>query len=118
MEKFPEQRVKILNTKSVQNGQYVLYWMQSSQRADYNFALAYSILKANKLDVPLIVFFGLTPKFPEANLRHYHFMLEGLKKTSYALQERGIKMVVFAKSPERGVVELAEHASLAVVDRG
>lgn len=118
MEKFPEQRVKNLNNQSVKNGKYVLYWMQSSQRADYNFALEYSILKANKLDVPLIVFFGLTPEFPEANLRHYHFMLEGLKKTSYALQDRGIKMVVLAKSPEVGVVELAEQASLAVVDRG
>ncbi|MCX8151329.1 MAG: deoxyribodipyrimidine photo-lyase [Candidatus Bathyarchaeota archaeon] len=118
VEKVPEQRVKILNDLTVKNKRYVLYWMQSSHRADYNFALSYAILKANKLDVPLIAFFGLTPEFPEANLRHYHFMLEGLKKTSEALQEMGIKMVVLTKSPNIGVVELADQASLVVVDRG
>jgi len=73
-----EERVKRLNTSDVKNGRYVLYWMQSSQRTRCNMALEYAASWADKLNKPLVVFFGLVRAFPEANLRHYTFMLEGL----------------------------------------
>jgi len=92
--------------------------MQSSQRAEYNFALTYAIIKANRLNKPLVAFFGVTPSFPEANLRHYHFMLEGLQETSNLLQEIGVKLVISNKSPERGAVELSKNSCLIVVDKG
>jgi deoxyribodipyrimidine photo-lyase len=92
--------------------------MQSSHRATYNIALEYAIAQANQLDKPLIVFFGVAPDFPEANLRHITFMLEGLKEAQQTLQKRGIKMVIRKQSPERGAVELAEDACLVVVDQG
>ena len=69
-----KERVKLLNEKSVRKGKYVLYWMQASQRAEYNHALEFAILKANELRQPLIVFLGITDQFPEANERHYAFM--------------------------------------------
>ena len=115
---IPEQRVRTLNPNKTRNRRYVLYWMQSSQRIDYNLALEYAISEANRLNKPLVAFFGLTPAFPEANLRHYHFMLEGLRETSTSLQEIGVKLVVAAKSPEKSVVELAKDSCLTVVDRG
>jgi len=34
--------------------------------------------------------FVLTDGFPEANLRHYTFMLEGLKELKGRLEERGV----------------------------
>ena len=74
-----EERVQHLNEGGVGDGEYVLYWMQSSQRADQNHALEYAVQRANDLDVRLLVVFGLTDDYPEANLRHYAFMLEGLK---------------------------------------
>jgi deoxyribodipyrimidine photo-lyase len=92
--------------------------MQSSVRTEYNHALDYAILRANELGLPLIVFFGLTGEYPEANLRHYRFLLEGLKEVGLSLEKMGIKMVVWHKSPEQGVVELGKDASIAVVDRG
>jgi len=49
----PEQRFKALNTRKTQDKRYVLYWMQSSQRTEYNLALNYAISKANKLNKPL-----------------------------------------------------------------
>ena len=52
--------------------------MQAAQRVEYNHALEYSIRRANKLKVPVVVLFGIADNYPEANLRHYHFMLEGL----------------------------------------
>ena len=113
-----KERVKALNRKEVRKGEYVLYWMQASQRAEYNHALEYAILKANELRQPLIVFFGITNQFPEANERHYTFMLEGLKEVKSSVEKRGMKMVLLQRSPEVGVLPLAKKASLAVVDRG
>lgn len=113
-----EERLKALNMNDVKNRKYVLYWMQASHRSEYNHALEYAILKANKLSKPLVVFFGITDSFPEANERHYYFMLEGLREVYFSLVEKGIKMVVWHKSPELGATELSKEASLTVVDRG
>jgi len=52
--------------------------MQASQRTEYNHALEYAILKANELNKPLIVYFGITDNYSKTNERHYYFMLEGL----------------------------------------
>jgi deoxyribodipyrimidine photo-lyase len=113
-----ETRVRALNERPATSGRYVVYWMQQSQRAEFNHALEYAIRSANDLGLPVVVYFGLTARFPEANRRHYLFMLEGLKEVGTALRERGIKMVVRHESPEAGVVQLAKEAALVVVDRG
>jgi len=113
-----KERIRALNEARVQKGKYVLYWMQASQRAECNHALEFAILKANELRQPLIVFFGITDQFPEANERHYTFMLEGLKEVKDSLKKRGIQMVILHESPEVGALRLATRASLAVVDRG
>ena len=96
----------------------VLYWMQQSQRALGNHALEYAVELANKLGRPLVVGFGLMDDYPEANLRHYVFMLEGLRETALALAKRGIGFVLRSGSPARVAVELAQRACLVVCDRG
>jgi deoxyribodipyrimidine photo-lyase len=113
-----KERIKALNKKEIKKGAYVLYWMQASQRAEYNHALEYAISKGNELHQPVIGFFGLTDHFPEANERHYAFMLEGLREVKQSLEKRGIRMVILHKSPEMGAVPLAKKASLVIVDRG
>ena len=117
-QKIQDERVQNLNEEDLKDGDYVLYWMQSSQRADHNHALEYAVQRANDLDQPLLVVFGLTDDYPEANLRHYAFMLEGLKDAQRALQKRGIKMVVRKGSPDEVAIEAGEDASLIVTDRG
>jgi deoxyribodipyrimidine photo-lyase len=99
--KIQEARLQNLNEADVREGTHVLYWMQSSQRAEQNHALEYAVQRANDLDQRLLVVFGLTDDYPEANLRHYTFMLEGLADAQKALRERGIKMVVRKGSPRR-----------------
>jgi deoxyribodipyrimidine photo-lyase len=113
-----KERIKALNKKEVKKGAYVLYWMQASQRAEYNHALEYAILKGNELHQPIVVFFGMTEHFPEANERHYTFMLEGLREVKRSLEQTGIQMVILHESPELGAIQLAKGASLSVVDRG
>lgn len=71
----------------------MLYWMQQSQRAEHNPSLDLAIREANRLKRPVIVAFGLTDAYPEANLRHYRFMLEGLQDAEAALRRKGIRLV-------------------------
>ena len=111
------ERIQTLNDQELQNRAYVLYWMQASQRADYNHALEYAILRANELKKPMIVFFGLT-SFPEAGERQYRFMLEGLAGVHARLRERGIQFFIQHTDPSAGVIRLAQESCLVVVDRG
>ena len=113
-----EQRICPLNNKMPANGEYILYWMQASQRAEYNHALTYAIEQANQRNLPVIVCFGLTESFPEANERHYVFMLEGLKETRRTLRDMGIGMIIDRTSPEVGLLNKANKASMVVCDRG
>lgn len=113
-----QQRIQLLNTQSLHSGDYVVYWMQASQRVLDNHALEFAIKKANELRKPLVVYFGLTTSFPEANQRHYLFMFEGLQETASLLEKRGIAFVIQQVSPEQGVISIAKNASLVVVDRG
>ncbi len=107
-----------LNRRDAQGGAYILYWMQASQRAEHNPALEYAAGEANAHNLPLVVAFGLTDRFPEANLRHYAFMLEGLRETQHALEARGVRMVVRRGEPDAVALELAGDAALVVADRG
>lgn len=113
-----EQRIQFLNDAGPRKGDYVLYWMQQSQRAESNHALEYAIERGNGLGLPVVVFFGITGSFPEANARHIAFMLQGLSGTGRDLARRGLLFVPRLVSPERGAVELAKRAALAVTDRG
>jgi deoxyribodipyrimidine photo-lyase len=112
-----DRRVRLLNDRLTRGGLHVLYWMQSSQRVEYNHALAYAAGEANKRNKPLLVAFGLT-EYPEACLRHYAFMLEGLREVRSQLEALGAQLVVRRVSPPELCTELSRDACLAVVDRG
>jgi deoxyribodipyrimidine photo-lyase len=113
------ERIQYLNGQPVRReGDYVLYWMQASQRAEDNHALEHAAALANELGKPLVAFFGVTAHFPGANLRHYAFMLEGLDETRRSLARRGIRLVVLAGDPGETVLDAAERACLVVVDCG
>src|SRR5215210_8038969 len=116
--RIQEERIQNLNEEGVGAVGHVLYWMQSSQRVDHNHALEYAVQRANDLGQRLLVVFGLTDDYPEANLRHYAFMLEGLRDAQEALKKRGIKMVVREGSPDEVALEAGKYASMIVTDRG
>jgi len=97
---------------------YVLYWMQQSQRVHFNHALSHAITTANEKSLPLIVFFGLTPNYPDANLRHYQFMLEGLAEVRKTLEKMNIPFVFKLESPEKAIIPLLERADTLVMDYG
>lgn len=104
--------------KAVTDRKYCVYWMQQSQRTHYNHALEYAIEVANRLDAFLVVYFGLTTNYPEANLRHYGFMLEGLSEVVKDLDTKGIGWVIVDASPEKGIIPLLAETEVLVMDKG
>jgi len=72
----------------------VVYWMQRSMRIQDNPALDTAIAAANLLGLPVVVYFQVIPNYPNANLRHYHFMAQGLLDVAEDAAERGVGFVV------------------------
>jgi len=112
------ERIEPLNHRPVQHRDYVLYWMQAAQRAEDNHALEYVVQIANQRDKPLLVLFSLTGDYPEANLRHYTFMLEGLRDVERGLAKRRIPFVALYGSPDAAAIQLAKRADTVIVDEG
>jgi len=112
------ERITALNRKPIQTGEWVLYWMQQSQRPHDNPALEYAIFRANQLDLPVLVLFALMDNYPEANQRHYRFMLEGLAETRQKLVRRRIGMVIRKGDPVKVVTDMAGQAAMLVCDVG
>ena len=92
--------------------------MQAAQRAGTNHALEYAVGVSNELRKPLLVLFALTERYPEANERHYAFMLEGLRETQERLRERGIPMIVRRGEPDAVIAAFGRDAAAVVVDDG
>ena len=75
-------------------GKCVVYWMQRAERAHENPALETAVACANVLGLPVVVWFSAIHNFPRANLRHYHFLQQGMRDVAEVLAERGIGFVI------------------------
>lgn len=95
-------------------GRSVVYWMQRAQRGLDNPAFDVAINAANELGKPLAVFFGLHPKYPNANLRHYAFLVEGLAETKRRVEERGAAFV-FRPYPNHDLIGFCEEVGACLV---
>ena len=76
------------------DGTCVVYWMQRSQRGVDNPALDVAIDAANALGKPAVVFFAPVPFYPNANLRAYRFLVEGIPGIAEAVKKRGAGVVL------------------------
>ncbi len=111
-------RIRTYRTAALSSGNYVLYWMQQSQRTNYNHALEYAIQVANKSQLPLLLLFVFDINFPEANQRHFAFMIEGLKELEKSLKSQGIRIIFKQGDMMSEVVKLAKDASILISDYG
>ena len=96
-----ESRLRLLNDRPPRRGRYVLYWMQASQRGVDNPALERAVERADELGLPVLAVFGLDAAYPEANLRHFAFLVEGLAAARRDL-ERGACSSRCCGRPRRG----------------
>lgn len=85
---FKKKRVRILSDTSEVKEQSsgIVYWMSRDCRVQDNWALIFAQRLALKNRSPLHVCYSLVPKFLEATLRQYTFMLEGLREVEEDLQ--------------------------------
>ena len=56
--------------------------------------------------------FGLTASYPEANLRHYAFMIEGLAETRASLARPGITLAVLRAEPDQAALIVCDCGCL------
>jgi deoxyribodipyrimidine photo-lyase len=96
-------------------GHCVVYWMQRSQRGIDNQALNHAIKLANSLKLPVVAMFGLTPRYPEAERRHYRFLVDGLADTHAAMEARGVPFVVRVGKPNEVMERFATEVRAAIV---
>jgi len=113
-----KERIQKLNNHDQGKGEYVLYWMEQSQRAQWNHALQYAINVANQLEISVLVVFTFNKFYQKLYLRQVHFMLSGLKETQAELAKADIKLSVISCQELEPITELAKQAAIVVCDRG
>ena len=95
-------------------GGCVVYWMQRAQRGMHNPALDAAVGAANALGRPLVVFLAPVPFYPNANLRHYRFLVEGIPDIAEALEKRNIGFVL-RRFPEHGLQRFCDEVKAVLV---
>jgi deoxyribodipyrimidine photo-lyase len=110
-------RIKLTNSKPVLlSGDYILYWIQEAQRVPYNYALEYALELSRKQQKPLALVFSLTA-FPEANIRHYWFMYQGLLELKQTLKTMNLTFEIFHESPNSLIPKMANMATVLVTEK-
>ncbi|MEO7457517.1 MAG: deoxyribodipyrimidine photo-lyase, partial [Gemmatimonadaceae bacterium] len=114
-------RTTPLNEKRLQpEGEYVLYWMQSTQRLDDNWALRLATLEADRIGKPLFVHHDITPDAPYSSARSHTFALQGASELATRAEELGIayRLALPRRAGEGDalVQHLASRAALVVTD--
>ena len=121
MTNIPSSRVRFGNGRPLRSdGQYVLYWMTSFLRLEWNFALQHAVESAKELEKPLVVLEILRADDPFASRRFHSFILEGMAERFEALSGLPVLHYPFV---ERGAGEgdgllaaLAADACTVVTD--
>lgn len=96
------------------DGKCVVYWMQRTMRVHENPAVDVAIEVGNELGLPVVVFFSVIPNYPNANLRHYHFMQQGLRDVEADAAERGLGFVL-RRHPDNSLEKLLEEVQAAIL---
>ncbi len=114
-------RTRDLNGKRYNpDGEYVLYWMQSSHRLEENWALRAAIRTANRVNRPLVVHQGLDPTYLHAADRHHTFILQGARDTAQRAEALGLHyqfVLRRRRDDDRRVVDrLASRAYVVFTD--
>ena len=101
-------------------GEYVLYWMQSTHRLVENWALRQATLEADRLGKPLVIYQGLNPHYEHANDRIHAMILGNAVELKRQADELGLTYLFGLRhriaDDNRVVDRLAKRAALVVTD--
>ncbi|MBN3277840.1 PHR lyase, partial [Polyodon spathula] len=89
---FNKKRVRLISeaVEMKDGSESIVYWMSRDQRVQDNWALLYSQHLALSHELPLHVCFCLVPRFLDATIRHFGFMLRGLEEVAKECAELNI----------------------------
>jgi deoxyribodipyrimidine photo-lyase len=110
-----------LNEKRLQpEGEFVLYWMQTTQRLEDNWALRMATIEADRVGKPLLVHQGLDPSYMYASARFHTFVMQGAREIARRAEALGLTYrfaVRRRRDDDRRVLDrLAARAALVVTD--
>ena len=88
--------------------------MQRAQRVLDNPALNVAVEAGNLLGKPVIVFFAPVPFYPNANLRHYVFLNDGIPDMAHGLAERGLGLVL-RRYPDHSLIKFCDEVRPCLV---
>lgn len=88
--------------------------MQRAVRVLDNPALDVAIEAGNILGLPVVIFFSVIPNYPNANLRHYHFLAQGLRDVAQEAAERGVGFVL-RRHPDNSLQAFVEEVQAAML---
>lgn len=89
--------------------------MSRDQRVNDNWALIYAQELALKKKAPLFVVFTLDENFPQANLRHFDFLFQGLKSVESELQKKAIPFYLLKGSPLKTLPTFSKEHQIAEI---
>ncbi len=117
----PNYRIKTLNNQPVNDhGDFVLYWMISNRRAQWNFSLDTAIMWAQQLNKPLLVLEALRAGHRWACDRFHNFVMDGMRDNSETLKDTGVFYYPYIESyPGAGkglLKELSIKACVIIAD--
>ena len=110
-----------LNEKRLQpEGEFVLYWMQTTQRFEDNWGLRLATIEADRVGKPLLVHQGLDPSYSYASDRFHTFVMQGARELARRADSLGLTYR-FAlrrrRDDDRRVLDrLAARAAIVVTD--
>jgi len=107
-------RVRVLKQGTKSKGP-VAYWMSRDQRVYDNWALIYSQEVAIETKSPLVTIFCVTPKFIDATLRQYDFMIKNLKEVQSGLAGKDIPFFVAFGLPEKEIPAFIKKYDVALL---
>lgn len=104
-----------------ERGEVVVYWQRTALRAHENPALDAAMVMARRLELPLLVYQGLSRRHPWTNHRIHRFVLEGMREVQGELAARGIPFACHVERRERwdeGAVlqRLAKRSALVLTE--
>jgi len=101
-------------------GEYILYWMQSTQRFEENWALRHATLEADRLGKPLLIHQGLDPTYEHASDRIHTVILENARALHERADSLGLRyqfVLRRRRDDDRRVVDrLAARAAMVITD--
>lgn len=121
MPTIPASRVSALNDAPLRGGRdYVVYWMVSQRRLEWNYALDRALDHARTFRVPLVVFEPLRVDYRWSSPRFHGFVIDGMREHATRLAKTPITYLPYvepSRGAGKGLLEaLAARACVVVSD--